>query len=194
MCYATWHAHAETRGMAIRHCKSWHLTMLFPLYLHDGHIHVGTLLFRITFKQMANLISQVAWSVTMFQPINLVAVQLTNGQRQVHKDGRHTAWFFPVYLSVSKCFRSVVYCRRHIFRKLWLTELYTLNMQTLILNQKTQPLNHENIVKSYFGHDRYTGVLDACEKVIWMSIPLKRVDLIWTSVIWMSIPFTWMSM
>ena len=42
---------------------------------------------------------------TMFQPINLVVVQLTNRQRDLHNDGRHTDWFFPVYLSVSKCLK-----------------------------------------------------------------------------------------
>ncbi|XP_028087107.1 uncharacterized protein LOC114287860 [Camellia sinensis] len=31
-------------------------------------------------------------------PINLVVVQLTNRQRDLHNDGRHTDWFFPVYL------------------------------------------------------------------------------------------------
>ncbi|XP_028126263.1 uncharacterized protein LOC114323007 [Camellia sinensis] len=58
-------------------------------------------------------------------------------------------------------------------------------MQTLILNQKTQPLNHENMVKSYFGHDRYTGVLDACEKIYmpfnyrgvhWVCLKIDMVD------------------
>ncbi|CAL5431894.1 unnamed protein product [Camellia sinensis] len=32
-------------------------------------------------------------------PINLVVVQLTNRQRHLHNDERHTDWFFPVYLS-----------------------------------------------------------------------------------------------
>ncbi|CAL5414466.1 unnamed protein product [Camellia sinensis] len=31
-------------------------------------------------------------------PINLVVVQLTNRQRDLYNDKRHTNWFFPVYL------------------------------------------------------------------------------------------------
>lgn len=33
-------------------------------------------------------------------PINLVVVQLTNRQKDLHNDRRHTDWFFLVYLSI----------------------------------------------------------------------------------------------
>ncbi|XP_028103189.1 uncharacterized protein LOC114302373 [Camellia sinensis] len=91
----------------------------------------------------------------MFQPINLVVVQLTNRQRDLHNDGRHTDWFFPVYLS------------------------------TLILNKDMQPLHHEHIVTSFFGHDRYTGAIDACQRIYmpfnyrgvhWLCVKIDMVD------------------
>ncbi|GMP59195.1 hypothetical protein CsSME_00022573 [Camellia sinensis var. sinensis] len=88
-------------------------------------------------------------------PINLVVVQLTNRQRHLHNDGRHTDWFFPVYLS------------------------------TLILNKDMQPLHHEHIVTSFFGHDRYTGAIDACQRIYmpfnyrgvhWLCVKIDMVD------------------
>ncbi|XP_028118974.1 uncharacterized protein LOC114316521 isoform X2 [Camellia sinensis] len=88
-------------------------------------------------------------------PINLVVVQLTNRQRDLHNDGRHTDWFFPVYLS------------------------------TMILNKDMQPLDHEHIVTSFFGHDRYTGAIDACQRIYvpfnyrgvhWLCVKIDMVD------------------
>ncbi|CAL5323239.1 unnamed protein product [Camellia sinensis] len=69
------------------------MDIVVSMNLHGRACEVGTR--RDTRRDMRTL-KPGSWLSNT--PINLVVVQLTNRQRDLHNDGRHTDWFFPVYL------------------------------------------------------------------------------------------------